>query len=151
MRWRQGGWAQRGLVPAWKGEVVHHRCVREPVRLQDPVLPGPVSALTLRFTKYIGLSHGITGTTGPIRSPSFLNEHKDLTNQQANSYLEFILEAHHPRYDRNSGLKTEPQALCPVRRYACNAVSKFEIAPRRYAWNTMPDPRTMNGIRMSVS
>jgi hypothetical protein len=52
MRWRQGrAWAQRGLVLAWKGEVVHPRCTREPVRLQDPVLPGPVGALfTLRNT-----------------------------------------------------------------------------------------------------
>jgi hypothetical protein len=23
LRWRQGAWAQRSLVPAWKGEVVH--------------------------------------------------------------------------------------------------------------------------------
>jgi hypothetical protein len=51
LRWRQGAWAQRGLVPAWKGEVVGApRCTRESVRLQDPVLPGPVSVLTLRNT-----------------------------------------------------------------------------------------------------
>ena len=71
LRWRQVAWAQRGLVPAWKGEVVH---------------PGaPESKCVYKIWQFAGscqcslyeidsiISHGITRTLRPIRSLSFLN------------------------------------------------------------------------------
>jgi hypothetical protein len=70
LRWRQGAWAQRGLVPAClerRGGAP--RCTGEPVRLYDPVLPGPVSALTSRNTW--DKSRGLTRTQlliGPTRT-----------------------------------------------------------------------------------
>jgi hypothetical protein len=41
LRWRQGAWAQRGLAPAWKGEVVH------------PGEPGSQCAYRARFCRVL--------------------------------------------------------------------------------------------------
>jgi hypothetical protein len=55
MRWRQGAWAQRGLVSAWKGEVV---------------LPGVPESQCVYRTKP---RNNKNSALGPIMSPSFLN------------------------------------------------------------------------------
>jgi hypothetical protein len=43
LRWGQGAWAQRGLVPAWKGEVVH------------PGAPGSQCVYRIRFYRILSV------------------------------------------------------------------------------------------------
>jgi hypothetical protein len=67
----QGAWAQRegpGACLERRGGAP--RVTRESVRLQDPVLPGPVS---VHLTKQTVLSHGITRTLPRAdKEPQFL-------------------------------------------------------------------------------